>query len=184
VRDGELLARAFTIDPGHYDRERRGGVDDGSDLPSPWDGLGLGTFDWGLDFSTPARGIAVWAVLKEMGAVGMRERVSRHMDYARLIADRARESDELELLSEPELSIACFRYRPAGWDDEERLDQLNASILAEMRAQGRSLPSSTRVDDRYAIRACFINPRSAREDAEHIVEDVLAIGRDLVAQGA
>jgi aromatic-L-amino-acid decarboxylase len=184
VRDGELLARAFTIEPGLYDRERRGHVDDGSDVLSPWDGMGTGTPDWGLDFSTPARGVAVWAVLKEMGAAGMRERVSRHMDYARLIADRARESDELELLSEPELSIACFRYRPVGWDDEERLDALNESIIIGLRAQGRSLPSMTRVDDRYAIRACFINPRTAREDAEQIVEDVLAIGRDLVAQGA
>ncbi|CAN5839338.1 aspartate aminotransferase family protein [soil metagenome] len=178
-RDGELLARAFTIEPGEYDRERRGHVDDGSDPDSPWESTGRGTPDWGVDFSTPARGIPVWAILKEIGAAGMRERVTRHLDCARLVAERARASDELELLAEPELSICCFRYRPAGWDDEARLDELNQAVLAELRRRGRALPSSTRVDGRYAIRACFINPRSTLAEAEELVEEVLTVGREL-----
>ena len=136
-RDGELLSRAFTIEPGHYDRERRGAIDDGSDVPSPWESTGSGTADWGVDFSTPARGMAVWAVLKEMGAEGMRERVRRHNDFARVVAAQVRGSDELELLSEPQLSVCCFRYRPAGWEDGARLDELNAAILAELRREGR-----------------------------------------------
>jgi aromatic-L-amino-acid decarboxylase len=183
-RDGELLSRAFTIEPGHYDRERRGAIDDGSDAPSPWVSTGDGTPDWGVDFSTPARGIAVWAVLKEIGAEGMRERVRRHNDFARMVATRAREERELELLAEPQLSICCFRYRPAGWDDPERLDALNADILAELRREERSLPSSTRVNDAYAIRACFINPRNDREHVELLVDDVLRIGRRLSGESS
>jgi aromatic-L-amino-acid decarboxylase len=178
-RDGELLSRAFTIEPGHYDRERRGAVDDGTDAPSPWVSTGSGTPDWGVDFSTPARGIAVWAVLKEMGAQGMRERVRRHNDFAREVAARARQEPELELLAEPQLSVCCFRYRPAGLDDPERLDALNAEILSELRREGRSLPSSTRVNEAYAIRACFINPRNDHEHVELLVDDVLRIGRRL-----
>ena len=85
------------------------------DAESPWGTLGGGTPDWGVDFSTPTRGIPVWAVLKEIGAEGVRERIRRHNDFARMVATRARAEDELELLSEPQLSIACFRYRPAGW---------------------------------------------------------------------
>ena len=114
----------------------------------------------------PTRGIAVWAVLKEIGAEGMRERVRRHNDFARMVAERARAEAELELLSEPQLSICCFRYRPLGWDDPERIDALNEDILAELRRVGRSLPSSTNVDGAYAIRACFINPRNDREHME------------------
>lgn len=178
-RDGDLLSRAFTIEPGHYDRERRGAIDDGSDAPSPWQSTGSGTPDWGVDFSTPARGIAVWALLKEMGAQGVRERIRRHNDYARLVAARVRREPELELLSEPELSICCFRYRPGGWDDEARLDELNADILDELRRAGRSLPSATRVHGRYALRACYINPRNDRAHVEHLVDDVLAAGRRL-----
>jgi aromatic-L-amino-acid decarboxylase len=180
-RDGELLGRAFTIEPGAYDRERSRVADPAGDAESPWGVLGEGTFDWGVDFSTPTRGLAVWAVLKEIGAAGIRERVRRHNDFARLVAARTRAEDELELLSEPQLSIACFRYRPFGWTDEVRLDELNADIIAELRREGRSLPSSTVVGGRFAIRACYINPRNDREHVEMLVDDVLDIGRRLSA---
>ena len=222
-RDGELLSRAFTIEPGHYDRERNqaAGVDgvgrdawadvgadptadtatdptaaaadpaddptaaaaaaDVADPDSPWSALGGGTPDWGVDFSTPSRGIAVWAVLKEIGAEGMRERVQRHNDFARLLAARARSEPELELLAEPQLSICCFRYRPPDWSDDERIDTLNEDILDELRREGRSLPSSTRVGGAFAIRACFINPRNDLEHVEMLADDVLAIGRRLSA---
>ncbi len=182
-RDGELLSRAFTIETGAYDRERNQQEAPVGDTDSPWGALGGGTPDWGVDFSTPTRGIPVWAILKEIGAEGMRERVRRHNDFARIVAEHARREPELELLSEPQLSIACFRYRPEGWDDQERLNELNADILAELRRVGRSLPSSTNVDGAFAIRACYINPRNDREHVELLVQDVLEIGRRLSTAG-
>jgi aromatic-L-amino-acid/L-tryptophan decarboxylase len=178
VRDEGLLGRAFTIETGDYDRERTAMPGTG-DTGSPFNELGLGTPDWGLDFSTPARGLAVWAILAEIGADGMRDRVTRHLDCARRVADRARASDELELLREPVLSICCFRYRPAGWTDEARLDALNDEILHVVRARARCTTSSTRVAGRLAIRPCFVNPRSGLEDADALVDEVLAAGRGL-----
>ena len=124
----------------------------------------------------------MWAVLKEIGAAGMRDRVRRHLDCARRVAERVRDAAELELLAEPELSICCFRYRPPDWDGADvdaRLDELNAEVLRGLRRRGRSLPSSTRVDGRYAIRACFINPRTTLDEADVLVDEVLAVGREL-----
>jgi aromatic-L-amino-acid decarboxylase len=184
VRDEGVLGRAFTIETGDYDRERLAEPGTG-DTESPFDELGYGTPDWGLDFSTPARGLAVWATLLEIGADGMRERVTRHLDCARRVADRARASDELELLREPVLSICCFRYRPAGWGaeadaaDEARLDALNEEILHAVRARGRCITSSTRVGGRFAIRPCYVNPRSGLTDADALVDEVLEVGRQL-----
>jgi aromatic-L-amino-acid decarboxylase len=182
-RDGELLGRAFTIESGAYDRERNQEADPVGDAEAPWGALGSGTPDWGVDFSTPTRGIPVWAVLKEIGAEGVRERIRRHNDFARLVAARAVAEDELELLAEPQLSIACFRYRPPGLDDPARLDALNAGILAELRRAGRSLPSSTVIDGAFALRACYINPRNDREHVDLLVDDVLEAGRRLSAAG-
>jgi aromatic-L-amino-acid/L-tryptophan decarboxylase len=79
------------------------------------------------------------------------------------------------------LSICCFRYRPVGWNDEARLDALNEAILHGIRARGRTVTSSTRVDGRFAIRPCFINPRSTSADADALVDEVLAVGGDLAA---
>lgn len=182
VRDAGVLGRAFEIETGAYDRERQVpvGLDD---TGSPFDELGLGTPDFGVDFSAPARGLAVWAILREIGAAGVRERIVRHNDCARRVAQRVRESATLQLLAEPTLSICCFRYRPAGWTDEPRLDALNDAIVHGVRARGRSVPSSTRVDGRFAIRPCFINPRSTLADADALVDEVLAVGHGLSAAG-
>jgi aromatic-L-amino-acid decarboxylase len=176
VRDAGLLGRAFEVETGAYDRERQAPVGMG-DTASPFDELGLGTPDFGVDFSAPARGLAVWAILREVGSAGVRERIVRHNDCARRVAERARASEVLELLAEPVLSICCFRYRPLGWADEARLDALNESILHRVRERGRTVTSSTRVDGRFAIRPCFINPRSTLADADALVDEVLAAGR-------
>lgn len=103
----------------------------------------------------------------------------RHNDCARRVAARALEADSLELLAEPVLSICCFRYRPLGWTDQAKLDALNEAILHGIRERGRTVTSSTRVDGRFAIRPCFINPRSTLADADALVDEVLAVGRTL-----
>jgi hypothetical protein len=41
--------------------------------------------------------------------------------------------------------------------------------------------SSTRVRGRFAIRPCFINPRSTLADADALVDEALAVAADLVA---
>jgi aromatic-L-amino-acid decarboxylase len=182
VRDEGILGRAFTVETGDYDKERLAAAS-AADPGSPFDELGFGTPDWGVDFSTPARGLAVWAILKEIGATGMRDRVVRHNDCARRVAERARLDEDLELLAEPVLSICCFRFRPKGWDDEVRLDTLNEQVLHEVRARGRAVTSSTRVAGRFAIRPCFVNPRTTLVDADALVDEVLAVGRELAAVG-
>jgi len=110
----------------------------------------------------------------------MRQRIVRHDDCARRVAERARASDELELLAEPVLSICCFRFRPAGWTDEARLDALNEDVLHGIRARGRTVTSSTRVGGRLAIRPCFVNPRTTLADADALVDEVLGVGRELM----
>ena len=80
------------------------------------------------------------------------------------------------------LSICCFRYRPAGWGDGAGLDALNEAVLHAIRARGRAVTSSTRVDGRLAIRPCFINPRATFADADALVEEVLTAGRELTSQ--
>jgi len=177
-RDGDLLGRSFAIETGAYDRERHHEDVDELDPESPWESIGHGTPDWGVDFSTPSRGIAVWAILKEIGAAGVRDRIVRHNDCARLVAERSNASEELELMSEPELSIACFRYLPEGLSGTD-LDEFNERILQELRRRGDSLPSGTWLDGAFAIRPCFINPRSELADAVQLVDDVIEIGRAL-----
>ncbi|MFO1539291.1 MAG: pyridoxal phosphate-dependent decarboxylase family protein [Chloroflexota bacterium] len=185
-RDRDILARAFRIEMGDYDREResiQAALADGTGDTLPWEELGRGNPDWGVDFSTPARGLAVWALLKEIGADGMRARIVRHDDAARTLADAVRAHPDLELLAEPELSICCFRYRPADVPDGAEADALNTAILRALRRDGRSLPSATTVDGRFALRACFLNPRNETVEAAILADAVIAAGRAVRAGG-
>ena len=181
VRDGSFLAqlrsRSSLRPTSRWPRRTRATTD------SPFDQRGEGNPDFSLDHSAPSRGLAVWALLKEIGAKGMRERIVRHHDCARRVATRVKAHPALELLAEPVLSICCFRVKPAGVTDEAALDALNEKILLKVRARGRSVPSHTKLNGRFAIRPCFINPRQGLEDADATVDEVLAAAKELGAIG-
>jgi glutamate/tyrosine decarboxylase-like PLP-dependent enzyme len=180
VRDGGVLARSLTLEPAAYVEMA---PTDTGDLGSPFDQRGEGNPDFALDHSAPARGLAVWALLKEIGARGMKERVVRHHDCARRVAERVRAHPALELLAEPVLSICCFRVRPKGDVDEAALDALNERILLAVRARARAVPSHTKIEGRFAIRPCFINPRQGLAEADLTVDEVLAVAKELGALG-
>lgn len=178
VRDGGVLARALTLEPAAYVEMAPTGT---GDLGSPFDERGEGNPDFSVDHSAPSRGLTVWAALKEIGASGMRARVVRHLDCARRVAQRVREHPALELLAEPVLSICCFRVKPKGVSDEAALDALNEKVLLGVRSRGRAVPSHTRLGGRFALRPCFINPRSTLADADATVDEVLAAAGELGA---
>lgn len=175
VRDRSVLGRAFTGEPSAY---IEGAFDETADT-SPWDSMGPPFHDWTLDLSAPARGMVVWAALHEIGVEGLRARVVRDNDYARAVADLVRAEPTLELLTEPELSICCFRYRGGGDLDEAQLDALNATLVRRLHARSPYVPSGTVVDGRFAIRPCFINPRTEASDVEAMVRWVCGLGDEL-----
>jgi aromatic-L-amino-acid/L-tryptophan decarboxylase len=176
VRDAGCLERALALEPAPYlGITRRGPADPGS----AFDEMGEGRPDHTLEHSAPARGVAVWAALLELGRRGVAARVGRHLDCARRVADRVRQSDELELLAGPTLSIVCFRYHPPHIRQSGILERLNEAILRAVRERGRVVPSATRIDSKLAIRACFLGPRTGLADADALVDEVLAAGRAL-----
>ena len=58
------------------------------------DDLGVPYYDFGVELSAPSRGVVVWALIREIGVAGMTERVRRHNDMARHIAQVARGASE------------------------------------------------------------------------------------------
>lgn len=147
---------------------------------SPFHGLGYPFLEYGPELSAPSRGVLVWAVLKEIGAAGLRERVRRHNAFARHLAALVEASPVLELLAPVTLSICCFRYVPPALRGrvgaEPLLDRLNRAVLARVQARGRAVPSGTLVRGHFAIRACFINPRTTLADVEALAEEVERCG--------
>lgn len=178
VRDRELLARAFRHDDAPYlDRFRSG--EEERELTSQFDRAGRPFRDFGLELTAPSRGTLVWATLLEIGTRGMRERVRRHRDYARRLADLVRRDERLELMQEPELSICVFRYLAPGLDDAA-LDDLTMRIARQLRAEGRTVPTTTTIRGCHVLRPCFINPRTPVALVDELAASVRRIGDELV----
>jgi aromatic-L-amino-acid/L-tryptophan decarboxylase len=104
--------------------------------------------------------------------------VRRDNDLARRLAALVRADERLELLLEPELSIVCLRYAADGAGD---LDALNQALLRRLVRETPWLPSSTVVDGRFALRPCFINPRTEPEHVDAFAVAVRRLGDELAA---
>jgi len=180
VRDRSLLGRAFTQEPADY---LEGTFDDDvlsdSQIVHSMDSFGIPYSDYGVELSSPCRGVAVWALIREIGVDGMRERIKRHNDMARELADISRRHAKLELLLEPSLSICCFRYVSPGVAD---LDRLNQRLCRRLIRENEFMPSTTRVNGQIALRPCFIGARTDRSQIDGLVQSVLRIGDALVAE--
>jgi aromatic-L-amino-acid/L-tryptophan decarboxylase len=172
VRDRDLLFRTFTLEPADY---LEGSEIVASDVANPFDAFGEPHFHFGIDQSATSRGARVWAILKEIGADGMRERVVRHNDFARRVAELVLADDRLELFAPPTLSICCFRYRAPELGEAD-LNALNASIVARLHAETPHVPSTTRLRDATWIRPCYINPRTTRTEVDGLVDAVRQFG--------
>jgi aromatic-L-amino-acid decarboxylase len=179
VRDEELLTRAFAEGEAAY-LEGSFSPDDVV-ATSQFDTMAGRWADQGMELSAPPRGAIVWALLREIGRQGAIARVDRHVAFARSVADEAVAHPRLELLMEPQLSIACFRYVPDRAASATDLDELNGRILERLRAETPIAPSSTRVGGRFAIRPCFINPRTTEREVRELTDAVVRIGDRLAA---
>ena len=81
------------------------------------DDFGVPYYDYGVELSAPSRGVVVWALLREIGAAGMRARCAATTTWRAASRRRRARTRSLELLLEPTLSICCFRYVAPGVDD-------------------------------------------------------------------
>ena len=121
----------------------------------------------------------VWSILTELGRTGMAARIIEDNDFARRVADRARREPELELLTEPTLSICCFRHdAPPGSDP----DEFNQRLLRRLLRETDFMPSSTLVEGQFAIRPCFINIRTTTSHIDAFMDAVLRIGAELARE--
>ncbi|MEO8329856.1 MAG: pyridoxal-dependent decarboxylase, partial [Candidatus Nanopelagicales bacterium] len=176
VRDRAILHRAFTQEPADY---LEGAFAD-DDVQVSLDSMGIPYFDFGVELSAPPRGVMVWAILRELGVEGVRQRVIEDNNFARHVAQRAHSHPKLEVLAEPVLSICGFRYRTQAAND---WNVVNSQILRRLARETAIVVSSTVVADAFVLRPCFINPRTELSDVDDFVDTVIRFGDELVATG-
>ncbi|WP_255949990.1 pyridoxal phosphate-dependent decarboxylase family protein [Streptomyces odontomachi] len=136
--------------------------------------------DRGIEQSRPFRALKVWFALKAHGIDTFAETIAGNIDQIGYLTKLADGSDRLEVVSRSALNIVCFRYV---WPDAtpDALNRVNQAILSRLQVTGLAMPSHTVIDGRFVLRVANNNHRSTRADFDFLVEQVHAIGDELLA---
>lgn len=169
VRDAEHLRAAFSATPEYLKPTGIGPAGDGFPFA-----------DMGVQLSRGFRALKVWMALRTHGADVIGDLVHQNVEQARYVARRVEAEPDLELLAPVPLNVVCFRFAPAGLDDEAR-NRLNAGILRALQERGIAVPSHTILGGRYALRIAITNHRSRQADFDLLLDSVVALGRELLS---
>jgi aromatic-L-amino-acid decarboxylase len=169
VRHGRRLEETFSLRP-DYMQDVAPGEDE------------VNFCDRGIALTRRFRALKIWFSVKVLGVGWYRqlvERCCRLADFAQALLEK---QPCFEVLCPRQLSIVCFRYRPAGFHGTpEELNRLNLALVDRLRATGKAFLSSTRLVDRVALRFCFVNWRTTAADVEETIRLLASLGQQLVS---
>lgn len=133
---------------------------------------GFAFFEESMELSRRFRALKLWLSLRYHGLAAFREAISEDLRLAQRLAERIRAEQQLELLAPVELSAVCFRLCDAD-------DAKNAAILQRVLGRGRVYISNATIGGRFALRACLVNHRTTERDADAVVDEVLAVAKEI-----
>jgi aromatic-L-amino-acid decarboxylase len=156
VRNPEHLARAFHTMPDYLRDTAVAGRE-----------VNFG--ERGIQLTRSPRALKVWLSVQFFGLDAFRRAIDRSLDLTNYAQHRIQQSKTLELLSPATLGIVCFRKLWHGAAENE-LDERNAQITRALADSGLALISSTRIQQKYALRFCILNHRTTEGDVDRVIE--------------
>jgi len=142
----------------------------------------FGFFSLSPELSRRFRALPFYISMRHYGLDRLGRNALHNVRCAEYLAELVRAEDDLELVTAPQLSILCFRFRPQGLSDAD-VDQINTEIRDRIQLQGDYLISPTQVRGRAVLRVCIINHATRAEHVEGLLASVLRVGRELLTQG-
>jgi glutamate/tyrosine decarboxylase-like PLP-dependent enzyme len=119
--------------------------------------------DFAVHLSRRARGLPLWFSMATYGVAAYRDAIEWNNQLAQRIAQVIRDSDHLELVRDPMLSVVVFRRK--GWTQEQYSDWSDRMFQEEIAA---CFPSKHRGEP--VLRFAIVNPRTTFELLMELVE--------------
>ncbi len=167
MREAEDQRRAFSERPDYLV-----GAERGLAAGNPW------FCEYGPELSRGFRALKVWFHMSHFGLQAIGENIAENCAQARALGEMVKAAPDLGLMVPVALNIVCFRFDTGEMDGADR-DQLNGDIVIELQERGLAVPSTTRINGQLAIRVNITNHRTRLSDLEFLVQNVVAIGREL-----
>lgn len=121
--------------------------------------------DFAHHLTRRARGLPFWFSLATHGTAAYREAIETTLDVTRETARLITDTEGLELLMEPELSIVLFRR--VGWTSSDYQAWSDAMLAA-----GTAFVVPTTWAGETVLRLCIVNPRTTIEDVQLILDSL------------
>jgi glutamate/tyrosine decarboxylase-like PLP-dependent enzyme len=123
-------------------------------------------YDWTPEFSRRARGVTVYAALRELGRHGLAEMVDRCCDHAQLIADRLAPEPGIEIVNDVVLNQVLVRFG----DDDARTN----AVIEQVQSDGTCWLSGSTFQGRAVMRISIVGWQTTTADAQRSAEAVIA----------
>ncbi|MCW2812929.1 MAG: hypothetical protein JWN84_384 [Nocardioides sp.] len=154
-----------------------------ADYLNPHDPTGAGhpnQVDKSLQTTRRFDALKLWMTLRIMGPDTIGGYVDDVVDLATEVGAALLRRDDVELAADPQLSTVVFRYRPPGLSVEEA-HRLAPLIRSALHARGAAMVAGTKVAGRSWLKLTLLNPMATAADILGIVDEVVAIGDELLA---
>lgn len=169
VKDPEKLRRAFSLSAPYL----RGTL--------PTENTGMYYLEYGPQMSRGFNALKLWMSLKHYGVEGYRTLLSQNVQCAEYLHQLVSDSEDFEVLHQPNLFIYSFRYVPRimGLNDEQLNDQLdiiNQQIADEIQMSGVAFIMTSKVKGHVAIRLSICSHRTTIADIDIVFKKLRELG--------
>jgi aromatic-L-amino-acid decarboxylase len=131
-----------------------------------------------FQLSRNAKALKVWMSFKAYGANPLTAMIAKDIALAKYLADQVEAAPDFELMARSDLAIACFRYIGRLTDEKEIID-LNQRLIPALEKDGRVFITSTRLNGRFAIRACLINHRKNETTTDYLLQVIREVAEGI-----
>jgi len=134
--------------------------------------------DYGTQLTRSFRALKLWMSLKCFGLDAFRRAVTKGFKLAEYTEHVIRENPLLEVVTPAQMGILTFRFISDLPD--ERLNELNRSIVDKIIIDGYAMVATTQLRDRVVLRMCTINPRTTEDDIRQTLQKITKFGQELL----
>ncbi|MEQ9591644.1 MAG: pyridoxal-dependent decarboxylase, partial [Cyclobacteriaceae bacterium] len=138
VKDKKALTNTFSILPEY--------------LKTPEDHLVNNYRDWSIPLGRRFRALKLWFVIRMYGIEGLQKVIQEHIEIGQWLKEEIETSEEFELMAPVPLNLVCFRFHPVQINEEDKLNELNTSLLNMLNQSGKILLTQTKLNDKFTIR--------------------------------
>lgn len=151
-------------------------------LFDPDDPTGLAEFDGGLrtfECTKGALSLGLWGIWSLYGKDFIESLIDRAMSNTKALFEIIAGAADFETAHTPQCNILCFRYVPTGRSlDPMDLSNMQQRIRNRLVTEGNWYITGTRLDGAYWLRVTLINPLTATEHLNGLLDAIRTIASE------